>query len=223
MQYKSLISGILAIALFLSGSNQLATLQYQGLDEGAWQYALHSAPLGLMEQVEAEFPPEVAINPNRMKVLHVQQPNQSIPLYIINSRLQYECPPTGCSDAANPLCGWKGTCTYFAYLQERNSYRRVLRDEFNPFFPPEVKEPFLSLSDRPIQGLPCLRFSEMRSSMSAQEISRRMFCYDGSNYISVANEIVPLSQLENAIAAQTNVAMRPLAISRTPFAQMSKP
>jgi len=188
MRYRILLLlSILAIATFLSGFNGFATsLQYQAISE-QWQYASVAAPPGLMAQVEEEnFDPNVAIDPGRMKLLHIIMPNQPTPLYIINSRLEYECPPSGCSDAANPLCGWKGTCTYFIYISDHNAYRRILRDEFNPLRPSEVKEPFIAASDRLVNGLPCLRFSEVTSSLSAKEVQQRIFCYDGSNYLSIA-------------------------------------
>lgn len=150
------------------------------IDISVWQYAAKTAPPGLMEQVVKEnVEPDFPVDAGRMKILKISLPGQTAPLFIINSRVLYECPPSGCSSYADPLCGTAG-CQYFVYLTERKLYRRVFKNYLKDMLPPEL--PFLRVSEQLKQGLPCLEFAENMNLIDSA-IRTRRFCYDGQNFV----------------------------------------
>ena len=150
------------------------------IDTREWQYAAKAAPPGLMEQVLKENTnPDFSVDAGRMKILKISLPGQTTPLFVINSRVLYECPPSGCSSYADPLCGTAG-CEYFVYLKEGKLYRRVFKNYLKDLLPPEL--PFLRVSEQLNQGLPCLEFTENMDLINLT-IRTRRFCYDGQNFV----------------------------------------
>lgn len=164
----------------------------QPVKDDAWQYGALVASPSLMQQVKNEnFPPDAPVAPGRMQVLKLQHPGQIAPLFFISSRLQYECPPTGCSSYAEPLCGTAG-CAYFGYLQEGNFSRRIFSEYLKDLLPPGV--PFLRVSNQLSSGLPCLEFAELTNVASADSLQISRFCYNGKEYALVSRKKLAVSQ-----------------------------
>lgn len=164
-------------------SNQLALSQTpESLSfeiRNDWQYAAKSAPQHLMKQVaEENVEDEWLGDPNRMKIAKVNLPQQKSALYLIDTRVQYECPPIGCDPALDPLCDRSG-CTYLGYIQSGKSYRRVFSERLKSALTPEKN--FLGVSQQLIEGMPCLEFHEQTES-AADQLSVRHYCFNGEKY-----------------------------------------
>lgn len=158
---------------------------FQVVENEAWQYAA-IAPPGLMQQVKKEnLNPNALVDPGRMQILKIQLPGQAAPLFLINSRIIYECPPTGCDAYTEPLCGSAG-CAYFAYRKEGNSYRRVFKEYLKDLLPPDL--PFLRVSTQLSQGLPCLEFTELPDVVDGSKIRVSRFCSNGHKYVLTHQE-----------------------------------
>lgn len=144
-----------------------------------WQYAAKVAPSGLMQQVANEnLKGDWLGDPNRMQVIKIQLPKQVSPLYLINSRVQYQCPPIGCDPSLDPLCGSAG-CAYFGYVQSKKSYHRVFAQYLKSSLPPGVN--FLRVSNQLVKGFPCLEFREM-PKLTTNKIRVSQYCFNGQQY-----------------------------------------
>jgi hypothetical protein len=168
------IAVILAIALSLHSSN--AT----GIDP--WRLAKEGAPTGLMAQViQDNIQPETTVEAEQMKVWTIQQPHQTIPLYLIDTRV---------ANAAehpqdNPLCGAQG-CVFLAYIPiGQNRYQRILSIYLNPHLPPKMTllQPTAELK----AGLPCL----VARQLEQQKIRITQFCFNSGTYEIVETQRLP--------------------------------
>ena len=174
-----IFSGFLTIALVLF-SNQIAVTQIPQQFNGDWQYAAKVAPPGLMAQVAKDNIKAAWLgDPNRMKVLEIQVANQKSPLYLIDSRVQYECPPIGCEPTLDPLCSSSG-CAYLGYVQENKAYRRVFSQYFKSSLTPDVN--FIRVSKQLNQGLPCLEFRELPKPKTGR-VQVSQYCFDEQQYL----------------------------------------
>lgn len=159
-------------------STVLASERWSSVDN-SWEYAAKVAPPELMQKVlEENVSDDWLGDPRRMKVIKLKIRGQKNNLYLVNTRVQYECPPSGCSPLADPLCGSSG-CAYLGYIQRGNSYHRVFNEYLKSILPPKVS--FLEVSDRLTLGLPCLRFTEL-SDLATNKLQISKFCYNGNNY-----------------------------------------
>ncbi len=168
-----------------------ASEQWKVVSGSDWQYATKVAPSGLMQKVVQENISESWLgDPGRMTVVKFQTPKQKTNFYLINTKVQYECPPIGCSSFANPLCGSAG-CAYLIYAQEGNFYRRVFSEYFKNALPPEV--PFLRASNQSASGLPCLEFTEF-PNFQVSELKSSKYCYNGSNFTLIDSKTYPYTK-----------------------------
>ena len=111
-----LVFNALLVFTLVLFSNQIAVTQISQQFNKDWQYATKVAPSGLMAQVVKDNIKAAWLgDPNRMKVLEIQVANQKSPFYLIDSRVQYECPPIGCEPTLDPLCSSSG-CAYLGYF-----------------------------------------------------------------------------------------------------------
>ncbi len=153
-----------------------------------WQRSAIAAPPGLMQQMAKEN-----LNPrfwqersdaqaqlDMMKVLKLQAADQRLPLYLINTRTQYQCPPSGCRSYAGPLCGAAG-CAYIGYIPAGKTYQRVFAQYLDSRLPPGV--PFFQVSQQLVHGFPCLQFSQLPNGMRAETIQVSQFCFNGQEYV----------------------------------------
>lgn len=179
------------LLLFIVGFNfsQIVTVQaseqWKVVNGSDWQYATKVAPPGLIQKVVQENIAESWLgDPGRMKIVRFQTLKQKTNFYLINTKVQDKCPPSGCNSFANPLCGSAG-CAYLIYAQEDNSYRRVFSEYFKGVLPPEV--PFLRVSNQLVSGLPCLEFTEL-INLTSSNLKARKFCYNGKSFSLVGSE-----------------------------------
>lgn len=150
-----------------------------------WQYAAKVAPPGLMQQVVQEnVNPDWLGDPGKMQVIKPKVKGQKNDLYLINTRVQYECPLNGCSPLADPLCGSKG-CAYLGYVRRGKSYTEVFNQYLRSTLPPDVT--FLQVSNSLVLGLPCLGFTQL-SEPTGGKLKIQKFCYDGNKYKFIASE-----------------------------------
>ncbi|NJO93860.1 MAG: hypothetical protein HC820_04975 [Hydrococcus sp. RM1_1_31] len=141
-------------------------------DSLRWQSASTVAPSGLLEQVvkenfESSF--QSRVNSAQMKLLTVMQPQQQIPLYIIDTRTDYNNP------SANFLCGAAG-CNFLGYIRTKAGYQRVFSYYLNPALPENLSiiEPTRTIRN----GLPCLVFNQPIQN----SIEKIKACFDGRQY-----------------------------------------
>lgn len=179
-RFRLVASACLAFSLVLL-SNQVAIPQQSNfVNREDWQYAAKVAPSGLMEQVAKDNIKAAWLgDPNRMKVLEIQVPNQKSPLYLIDSRVQYECPPIGCDPTLDPLCKSSG-CAYLGYIHENKAYRRIFAQYFESSLTPDVD--FLRVSKQLNQGLPCLEFRELPKPKTGR-VQVSQYCFDEQQYL----------------------------------------
>lgn len=89
-----------------------------------WDYAGKVAPIVLIQQVRDEnISPNWIGDPKRFQVIKIAALGQRSPLYFIFPAIG--CPETGCRDDLRPLCNVSGACTYLAYIEEGDKYRKV--------------------------------------------------------------------------------------------------
>ena len=182
---------LFSLLLFIVGFNlsQIVTVraseQWKVVSRSDWQYATKVAPPGLMQKVVQENISESWLgDPGRMKIVKFQTPKQKTNFYLIDTQVQDKCPPSGCNSFADPLCGSAG-CAYFIYVQEGNSYRKVLSEYFKNVLPPKV--PFLRISNQLVSGLPCLEFTEL-INLTSSKLTARKFCYNGKSFSLIGSE-----------------------------------
>ena len=185
------------LLLFIVGFNlsQIVTVhaseQWKVVSRSDWQYVAKVAPPGLMQKVVQENIAESWLgDPGRMKIVRFQTPKQKTNFYLINTKVQDKCPSNGCSSFADPLCGSAG-CAYFIYVQEGNSYRKVLSEYFKNVLPPKV--PFLRVSNQLGSGFPCLEFTEL-INLTSSNLKSRKFCYSGKNFSLVGSKTRSFSE-----------------------------
>ena len=166
---------VLAIAFFLPKTN--ASSQPQ------WQLAKAAAPTGLMAQViQDNIQPGTPVDIGQMKVWKVQQSDQNVPLYLIDTRAVNAAEhPQG-----NPLCGVQG-CLFLAYIPAGSGhYQQVLSIYLNPHLPPQtiLLQPATYSS---ASGLPCL----MVNQLEHHKIRTTQLCFNGSIYEIIDTQILP--------------------------------
>lgn len=173
----ALTTALLFDQLALSQTPQSLTFEVRS----DWQYAARSAPQNLMQQVAKEnLEDEWLGDPNRMKIVTVYLPQQKSALYLIDTRVQYECPPIGCDPVLDPLCDRSG-CTFLGYIEADKSYRRVFSERLNSALIPEKN--FLSVSQQLVQDMPCLKFNE-KIKAADRPSATSQYCFDGKKYVS---------------------------------------
>ena len=166
---------VLAIAFFLPKTN--ASSQPQ------WQLAKDNASAGLMAQVIQEnIQPGTPVDAGQMKVWKVQQSDQNVPLYLIDTRV------TNAAEHPqdNPLCGMQG-CLFLAYIPAGSGhYQRVLSIYLNPHLPPQTT--LLAAEEDSLEvGLPCLIVKQLEN----HKIRTIQFCFNGSIYEIIDTQLLP--------------------------------
>jgi hypothetical protein len=167
---------VLAIAFFLLSPN--ASSQPQ------WQLAKAAAPEGLMAQIVHEnIQPGIPVDSEQMKIWRIQQANQNVPLYLIDTRVANAAEqPQG-----NPLCGMQG-CRFLAYIPAGSGrYQRVLSLYLNPHLPPKITLLELEKYSSLATGLPCLIVNQLEH----HKIRTAKFCFNGSIYEMMDTQIFP--------------------------------
>jgi hypothetical protein len=161
-----LVSVLMAIALLASRNPASVSLSQ-------WHDAAKSAPTGLMAQViQDNISPDLPIDAGRMKVWKIQQPEQSKPLYLVDSRV------ANLADYphANPLCGVTG-CAFFAYISlKEGEFQQVWSEYLNVNLPPGILliEPSHELK----HGLPKLRINQMKG----KQVQQLQLTFNGKVY-----------------------------------------
>ncbi len=170
---------VLAIALVLA----IAWTIPNAFSQPQWQLAKDGAPAGLMAQVIQEnIQPGAPVDSGQMKVWKVEQVNQSVPLYLLDTRVANAAEqPQG-----NPLCGVQG-CLFLAYIPAGSGhYQRVLSIYLNPHLPPQTTL-LAPEEDSLAVGLPCL----MVKQLEHHKIRTTRFCFNGSIYEIIDTQIFP--------------------------------
>jgi hypothetical protein len=172
---------VLSLLPLVIACNQVVTAQnYSFTVKNDWQHASKAAPPGLMQQVVKEnIKSDWLGDPGRMQILKVQGTDQQKPLYLIDSKIQHECPPRGCDPSLDPLCGSAG-CAHFGYIQDGKLYHQVFSEYLKSSLPPGV--PFLRVSKQLDSGFPCLEFTELTNVMDADSLQVTRFCYKKNKY-----------------------------------------
>jgi hypothetical protein len=168
---------VMGLGLAIAWAIPKATSQPQ------WQLAKDAAPAELMAQVIQEnLQPGMLVDTAQMKVWQVQQADQKVPLYLIDTRVANAAEqPQG-----NPLCGVQG-CLFLAYIPAGSGhYQQVLSIYLNPHLPPQItllqpEEDFLE------SGLPCLTANQLEH----HKIRTTRFCFNGSNYEILDSQLLP--------------------------------
>ncbi len=110
-----LLLGLLALTTITVSFTQISTVlasEKGSTMDNSWEYAAKVAPQELMQKVLQENISDNWLgDPAKMKVIKIKVADQKNHLYLINTKVQYECPPNGCSPLADPLCGSAG-CAY---------------------------------------------------------------------------------------------------------------
>ena len=142
-------------------------------DAEHWHKVAQNAPDRLMAQVVTDhLNPELPVDTGRMKILTLQLPGQSQPLYLIDSRITNlaEYPH------ANPLCGAFG-CAFFGYIPASGEgFREVWTAYLNVNLPPEV-----TLFESPVElrnKLPVLKTNQMQGD----RIEQLHWSFNGQEY-----------------------------------------
>ncbi len=172
----SLLIVVMGLVLAIAWAIPKATSQPQ------WQLAKDAAPVELMAQVIQEnLQPGTPVDTGQMKIWRVQQVNQNVPLYLIDTRVANAAEqPQG-----NLLCGVQG-CLFLAYIPAGSGhYQRVLSLYLNPHLPPKIVllQPTAALQAE----LPCL----MVSQLEQPKIRTTQFCFNGSIYEIVETQLLP--------------------------------
>lgn len=161
-----LVTLLIAVSLVSSSGNRASA------DAGNWHEAAETAPTGLMAQmVEDHLNPNLPVDPGRMQMLSLQLPEQSQPLYLIDSRItnlaQYP--------HANPLCGASG-CAFFGYIKDGEGFREVWMTYLNVNLPPEVS--LFESPDELRNGFPMLKINQMQGN----RIEQSHWSFNGQEY-----------------------------------------
>jgi hypothetical protein len=148
---------LVALSFFGSSGNRASA------DAENWNQAAHSAPAGLMAQVVAEhLNPNLPVDPGRMKILNLQLPGQSQPLYLIDSRIANLAEHAH----ANPLCG-ASRCAFFGYIPANGEgFQEVWNTYLNFNLPPEVS--LFESFDELRNGFPVLKTNQMQGNWIEQ-------------------------------------------------------
>lgn len=139
-----------------------------------WISVGDAVPTRLLQQVVQEnFSKQVQgkVNPRQMRVLKIQVATQKQPLYIFDSRTNYQNP------AANLLCGVAG-CNYLGYVPSRSGYQRVLSLYANPSLPKGVA--LIEPTGKIQNGLPCLNFNQL----AGNGVEAVQVCFNGEKYFA---------------------------------------
>jgi hypothetical protein len=174
---RMIITGVITGLLLTTLAFLLA--QYSASsDTPQWQ----STPRKLSAQVRMEsFRPDIPVDIGRLRTWKFQQPGQSIPIYLVDSRL---------SDRAeyprvNPLCGASG-CAFLIYKPDGNRhFQQIWSAYLNVNLPPTVAlfEPESDLS----HGLPVLNINQMEG----KRIRRSRLSFDGKVYEITQTTLMP--------------------------------
>jgi hypothetical protein len=161
----------------------LVTVSLGNSDRAApsWQAADQVAPPELLEQVRQEnFNLQAQVEIEQMKVWKIEQPSQSWPLYLIDTRTSHEAE----TPAANPLCGARG-CVFLAYIAVDGVYQRVFHTYLDPRLPPGLSlfHPASELRS----GLPCLVIPQLEN----RKIRAFHFCFNGQSYELLETQLLP--------------------------------
>jgi hypothetical protein len=168
---------LIAIVVVLSATG-LADRQASANDT-AWSYAAQSAPSELMTQLRREhLSPDAVVDTGRMKVWKIQQPGQTQPLYLIDSRV------ADAASSTNPLCGASG-CAFFGYLATTNGYQQVLNVYLDPRLPPHVA--LIDAINELQSGLPVLKVNQLEGD----RIQQLTLTFDGQQYQVTETQLSP--------------------------------
>lgn len=157
---------LVALSFFGSSGNRASA------DAENWNQAAQSDPAGLMAQVVADhLNPNALVDPGRMKILSLQLPGQSQPLYLIDSRIAN----LARYPHANPLCGASG-CAFFGYVKDEEGFREVWMTYLNVNLPPEVS--LFESPDELRNGFPVLKTNQMQGD----RIEQLHWSFNGQEY-----------------------------------------
>lgn len=162
------------IGLLLTGSVIVGLLnQGKATEFVTWQRASQVAPASLVQQIQQE---NLSGNSQvgDMKVWKIQRPQQSKPLYLIDSRIKGKA----------SLCGALG-CAFWGYVPVSDRFQRVLSAYFDPRLPPKIQ---LFESQNALQnGLPILKVNQLEK----QQICQYQYEFNGKGYELMETRLLP--------------------------------
>jgi hypothetical protein len=147
-------------------------------DTPQWQSISRKLSIQVREE---NFRPDIPVDIGRLRTWKIEQPGQSNPIYLVDSRL---------SDRAeyprvNPLCGASG-CAFFIYKPDGDHhFQQIWSAYLNTNLPPTVAlfEPSPDLS----HGLPILKINQMEG----QRICQSRLSFDGKVYAITQTTLMP--------------------------------
>ena len=143
-----------------------------------WRLAKGSAPIELLDQlVQDNLNPDTTIEPGQMKLWIVQQPHQSQPVYLTDTRVTQD-------QQFNPLCGQQN-CLFLGYVQTRDRYQRILNVYLDPHLPPKID--LWQATSELQHGLPCLTAHQLVQ----QKIQTFKYCSNGIIYEVIETQQFP--------------------------------
>lgn len=159
----------ITIGIWLASNNGYAI----GQD---WQ-PLAKAPRELVQQLQKDVQqgrpsPDIT----KSEFLRVKQKGQVTPLYLIDTSSTIR------SQQRPSLCGRIG-CLFAGYLQQnqgRKQYRQVTSGYLNQFLPAGTNK--VEITNNLQNGLPCLKFNQLRPSRFDHELISTTYCFDGYTY-----------------------------------------
>jgi hypothetical protein len=175
---RLIVSAIILIlftfSLILSASFNSASDQWHGTG--------NRVPTKLMLRIKQEnLHPEIPVDVERMRIWKIQKPEQSHPLYVVDSRI---------TDLAkyprvNPLCGASG-CAFFIYEQtEHQDFQRIWSNYLNVNLPPTIA--LFALEKDFSKGLPVLTINQMEG----KRIRQSHISFNGNVYEVTQTNLLP--------------------------------
>jgi hypothetical protein len=174
---RIIIVGVITGLLLATLASLLA--QYSASsDTPQWQSISHKLSAQVMTE---NFRPGIPVDVGRLRTWKIQQPGQSNPIYLVDSRLSNwaEYP------RVNPLCGASG-CAFLIYKPDGDRhFQQIWSAYLNTNLPPTVAlfEPSPDLS----HGLPILKINQMEG----QRIRQSRLSFDGKVYEITQSTLMP--------------------------------
>lgn len=176
MKRKLINRLILPLALITVGFLGFQLFSSSMATAAQWQ-SLKNAPLGLVQQFKQD-------NAERFKdssevadieFLKVSIAKQTFPLYLIDTSSTLRARGQGKS----PFCG-QVQCLFSGYIERSGEFKSVANGLISHFVPKET-EP-VEVTNRVINGLPCLRFNQSKKSFGSEKVATTIYCFDGFEY-----------------------------------------
>lgn len=157
-----------------------------------WDYAAKVLPPHLIEQSRKEnLDPSWIGDPKQFRALKVKSLGQKSSLYFIEPAIY--CPEEGCPtqelfDLYHPACNKSGGCSYWVYVEENGTYRKV----FDQQIWRQSTKDFLKVSIKLEQGVPaCFELTGVDGDSRSQnlrdipnnQVFVSRYCYNGNQYV----------------------------------------